>query len=223
MHTMPNVSPGGHNSWNSSNKMAACGTCSGLRVELRNAFPRSSPCKMPLSAFHHTRDWQHWSLPRFGAVLAPESDWLSSFPVADNEVGAVPLANRDLVDPNFLRGRSVRSMQLLEHVLLVGCLDRVTVQPGFLGDILARHGPVAPSKEEGEALDVERMVRQPIQGFLLHLSRTSCTRARRDKSPPPGSHACPRMAGHAPSPSYGHTRTERPVRTRRMQDCSSPA
>ena len=40
----------------------------------------------------------------------------------------------------------------------------------FLGNALDRHGPAAPSHEEGEAFGVERIVRKPVQGFLLHLA-----------------------------------------------------
>ena len=38
-----------------------------------------------------------------------------------------------------------------------------------MGDVLDGRDSAAPSHEEGEALGVERMVRQPVQALLLHL------------------------------------------------------
>ena len=89
-------------------------------------------------------------------------------PVADHDAVGVPLADRDLVDPDHLRRRCARSTQLLLHVLRVEGLDRLLVQPGFLGHILDRHGPAALPHEEGETLAKEQIIRKPVQGFLLH-------------------------------------------------------
>ena len=105
---------------------------------------------------------------RFRAVVATEPDRPSSFQVADHDAVGVPLADRDLVDPDHLRRRRPRPSHLLAHILRIEVFDRLPVQPGFLGDILDRHAPAAPSHEEGEALGVEWVGRQPLQLLLLH-------------------------------------------------------
>jgi hypothetical protein len=80
------------------------------------------------------------------------------------------LADRDLVDPDYLGRRVPRSAELLSPVLHFQLPDGPPVQMRLLGDVFDRHGPTTSSDEKGETLGVERMVRQPVQSLLLHLA-----------------------------------------------------
>ena len=105
---------------------------------------------------------------RLGAVFAAKPDRPPLLQVADHDSVSVPLADRDLVDADHLRRWLARSAQLLAHVFLLESLDRLPAQPRLLGHVRDRHGPAASPHEEDETLSVERIIRQPLQGFLLH-------------------------------------------------------
>ncbi len=94
----------------------------------------------------------------------PRTTSAAAVPVVDRDPAAVPFADRDLVDPNHLLSRLTRAMQLLLHVLSIEILDRLSAQPGFLGQVLDRHAPATPSHEEGEARGVERIVASQARG-----------------------------------------------------------
>jgi len=94
----------------------------------------------------------------FRSVVASEPDRPSPFQVADHDSVGVPLAYRDLVDPDHLWRRLLRPLQLRVHVLRIEVLDR--------------HALAALSHGEGEALGVKRVGRRLIQLLLLHLAVT---------------------------------------------------
>src|SRR5262249_37293211 len=95
--------------------------------------------------------------------------------VADGDAVGMPLADRDLVDPDDLRAGRAGPAQLLAHVLLLQRLHGVPVEAQLLGHVPDRRSPTAPSHAEGEALTVEWIVGQEVELFLLHLA-TAATR-----------------------------------------------
>jgi len=72
--------------------------------------------------------------------------------------------------PNDLRSRSAHSLELSFHILHVQRLDRVPVQRQFLRDILDRRPSAAAANKVSKALGVERIVRQKVEPFPLHLA-----------------------------------------------------
>ena len=103
---------------------------------------------------------------------AAEPDRPVPLQVADHDAVGVSLADRDLVDADRRRRRHPCSSELLLHVLLVEFLDRPPIQGQLAGDVLDRRGPTAPAHEEGKALGVEGVVREPRQLLLLHFAAT---------------------------------------------------
>src|SRR5437660_1350245 len=88
--------------------------------------------------------------------------------IADDDAVGVPLADRDLVDPDDLWARRPGAAQLLAHVLLLQGLHGVPVEVQLLGYVPDRRGATAPPHVESEALGVEGIVGQAGESFLLH-------------------------------------------------------
>ena len=122
-----------------------------------------------------TASWSRPWPPRWSARPSPPppSGWPPrSRGITGPPSGAiirVPLADGQLVDADDLRPRRAHAAQLFGHVLLVQGLDRLPVQVGLPGDSLDAHPPAPPPDPEGEPLDVEQRVGQPVQLLLLHL------------------------------------------------------
>jgi len=108
-----------------------------------------------------------------GTILATEPDRPISNQIADHDTVRVPFAYRDLVDADSLGSRCAGFRQLGAHVLLLQLLDRVPVELQFLGDCLDGCIGTTPAHIPGKALRIERIVRQPVQSFALHLAAVS--------------------------------------------------
>jgi hypothetical protein len=104
----------------------------------------------------------------FRTVRAAEPDRAPPIQIADDDAVGVPLADRNLVDPNGAGGRDPHAAQLRAHVLHLQALDSAPIEMRLLGDILDRGHPAAAAHPEREALRIERIVGQPAQAFLLH-------------------------------------------------------
>src|SRR6266849_4580232 len=105
-----------------------------------------------------------------GAIRPAEPDWSLSDEIADNDAVGVPLADRDLVNPDDLRAGRPGAAQLLAHVLLLQRLHGVPVEAQLLGHVPDRRGPTAPPHVEGEALGVKGIVGEKREALLLHLA-----------------------------------------------------
>ena len=110
---------------------------------------------------------------RLRAVLAAEPDRSPAHKVADHDPVGVAFADRNLVDADHLRTGRARALELGFHVLHVQRLDRVPVQRQFLRHVLDRRRPTAPAHIVRKALGVERIVRQKVEPFPLHLATTA--------------------------------------------------
>src|SRR5262245_8028400 len=104
------------------------------------------------------------------AIFAPKPQHTAALQVTHHDPVAVPALDRHLLDPNHPRARRPRSPQLFPHVLLLQLLDRVPVQPQFLGHRLNRCRPAPPAHVPGKALGVQGVVGQPRQFLLFHLA-----------------------------------------------------
>ena len=82
-------------------------------------------------------------------------------------------ADRYLVYANHLRPGCAHAVELGLHVLLVQRLDRVPVQRQVLSHVLDRRRPTTLAYIVCKTLGVERIVRQKIEPFLLHLATTA--------------------------------------------------
>ena len=82
-------------------------------------------------------------------------------------------ADRYLGDADHLRRRRAHAFELGFHVLHVQRLDRVPVQRQFRRHILDRLRPTAPAYIVRKALGLERIVRQKVEPFPLHLATTA--------------------------------------------------
>lgn len=78
------------------------------------------------------------------------------------------LANGDLINTQHLGSRVAGTANLFAPVLPLERLDRFPMQPILRGDILDRGTSTTPADVEGEALGMERTVRQPRQFLSLH-------------------------------------------------------
>jgi len=97
---------------------------------------------------------------RLRAIRPAEPDRPLADEIADDDAVGVPLADRDLVDPDDLRAGRPGAAQLFAHVLLFQGFHNVPVETQLLGHVPDRRGPTAPPHVEGEALGVERIVGQ---------------------------------------------------------------
>ena len=102
------------------------------------------------------------------AVLAAEPDRPAAIQIADHDAIGVPLPNRDFVDANPPRSGRTRLGQLCPQVLFLQRLDAVPVQVQLVGHVLDRGAAAAPAHVVGEALGIERAVRQKLQPLDLH-------------------------------------------------------
>src|SRR5215204_239310 len=107
---------------------------------------------------------------RLRAVTTAEPDRPATQQVADHDPVGVPLADRDLVDPDHLRAGPARARQLGLHVLHLQRLDRVPVECQLLRHVRNRRLPAAPPDKIGEAPGVERIFRQKVEPVPLHLA-----------------------------------------------------
>src|SRR5271166_275508 len=107
---------------------------------------------------------------RLRAVLAAEPDRSAAQKVADHDPVSVALADRYLIDPDHLRTGCARARELGLHVLHFQRLDRVPVERQFLCHVRNRRLPAAPPDKIGEALGVERIVRQKVEPLPFHLA-----------------------------------------------------
>lgn len=103
-----------------------------------------------------------------GAIGAAKPNRPPTEQVADHNAVAVTLADGDLVDTNRLRRGRAGPLELRAHVVLVQLLDRVPIQPQFVGHGLDRAVATASSHEESKTLGVEGIVGKPVQIFGLH-------------------------------------------------------
>ena len=110
---------------------------------------------------------------RLRAVLAAKPDRPAAHKVADHDPVTVTFADRNLVDADHPRTRRAHALELGFHVLHVQRLDRVPVQRQFLRHVLDRRPPAAPADKVRKALGVERIVRQKVEPFPLHLATTA--------------------------------------------------
>ena len=81
-------------------------------------------------------------------------------------------ADRYLIDAYHLRSGRAYALELGLHILHVQRLDRVPVQRQFVRDVLDRRPPAPPADKVRKALGVERIVRQKVEPFPLHLATT---------------------------------------------------
>src|SRR3990172_2329139 len=104
-----------------------------------------------------------------GAVLASKPDRPHAHQIAHHDAVGVPLADRDLVDPDHLRPRRSGPPQLLAHVLHLELLDRVPCEPELLRNVPDRRGAAALADVVREALRVAGIVGQEVQALALHV------------------------------------------------------
>jgi hypothetical protein len=83
----------------------------------------------------------------------------------------------EIVDADDLGSGRARAGELRAHVTLFQRLDRIPVKVEFLGNVLDRCLPAAPAHVMGEALGIERVVRQELQPLALHAPATSARHA----------------------------------------------
>ena len=105
---------------------------------------------------------------RLAAVLATEPDRARALQITDHDAVDMALADGDLINPDDLWPRLTGAPQLLAQVLLLQVLDGVPVKVQLLGNVLDGAGATAPTDVPGEALGVERVVRQERQPLALH-------------------------------------------------------
>jgi hypothetical protein len=110
---------------------------------------------------------------RLRTILATEPNRSATHKVADHNPVIVSFADRYLVYANHLRPRCAHALELGLHVLLVQRLDRVPVQCQVLSHVLDRGRPTTLAHIVRKALGVERIVRQKVEPFLLHLATTA--------------------------------------------------
>src|ERR1700730_6910543 len=110
---------------------------------------------------------------RLRTILAAKPDRPPAHKVADNDPVIVSFADRYLVDADHLRPGRAHALELGFHVLLVQRLDRVPVQRQVLSHVLDRCRPTTLAHIVCKTLGVERIVRQKIEPFLLHLATTA--------------------------------------------------
>ena len=79
------------------------------------------------------------------------------------------LADRDLVDADYLGAGRARAGELRAHVLHLQCLHRIPVEIQLLRNVLDRRLPAATAYEIGKALGIERVVCQEIEPLALHM------------------------------------------------------
>src|SRR5580658_7456445 len=143
--------------------MAAFEALLGLSVDLRKGFHMSITARrIPL----HLRGPSHAKKPSRSASVRPAPPQQ----IAHDDTVLVALADRHLVDPDHPRTRRADAPQLLFHVLNVQRLDRVPIQMQLVGDGLDGRLPTSSSDKEREPPGIERVIRQPIQSLLFHLS-----------------------------------------------------
>ena len=93
-----NASPRWRSTWHLSNRMAACGACSGFTVEWRTGFHLSSTASRIRWLLVGPNQRVELLPARLGAVCAAQPDRPPLLPVAAHEPVRVSLADRDLVD-----------------------------------------------------------------------------------------------------------------------------
>jgi hypothetical protein len=103
-------------------------------------------------------------------VRAAEPDRPLALQVADDDAVGMPAPDRDFVDPDHLRRRLARPVELGLHVLALERLDGVPVELEFARHLADRRLPAAAPDVPGEALGVERVAGQEVQPFGLHLA-----------------------------------------------------
>jgi len=101
-------------------------------------------------------------------ISTPKPNRPLSQKITDHNPVLMALTDRDFVNPNHLRPRLSRSLQLLLHVLLFQSLHRLPVQVQFPGYIRNRRVPTPTAHIKAKSLGVKRIVRQPVQSLLLH-------------------------------------------------------
>ena len=149
---------------------------------------------------------------RLGAILAAKPDGPPSYQVTHDDPVGVPLPGRDLVDADHFRSWRPGSSELLLHVLLLECLDRVPVQMQLLSNILDRRGSASTTDVEAKALGVERLSARKSSFSCFTLpQRTQSTRRIRD----PETLGCCRMTSLVPGVSSDRRSCDPPCRTLR--------
>src|SRR5262245_61743503 len=103
------------------------------------------------------------------AVRAAKPDRATPNEVAHHNPIGVSLADRYLIDADRFGGRRTRFGELRAHILHFKCLDRVPVEPEFLGDVLYGRLPATSAHVKGKALGIEWIVRQERQLLALHV------------------------------------------------------
>src|SRR6202048_5465719 len=106
----------------------------------------------------------------FRSVLASKPDRSTPQKIADHDPIGMTLADRNLVDPDGQGTRPARACELRLHVLHLQRLDGVPIKRQFLRNIRDRRLSATAADKIGKALGVERVVRQKVEPFLLHLA-----------------------------------------------------
>src|SRR6266852_740294 len=107
------------------------------------------------------------------AVLAAKPDRPPAHKVADHNPVGVTFADRYLVDADDLRTRRAHALELGFHVLHVQRLHGVPIQRQFLRNVLDCRPATPPADKVSKALGVERIVREKVEPFPLHLATTA--------------------------------------------------
>jgi len=104
------------------------------------------------------------------AVLAAEPDWAAPDQIAYHNPTGMALADRERVDADDLGDRRAHFGQLRPQVLFLQSLDGRPVEFQLRRHRFDRGVRAAPTRVVGKPPGIQRMVRQPVQSFALHLA-----------------------------------------------------
>jgi hypothetical protein len=101
-------------------------------------------------------------------IFAAEPNGSAANQIADDDAIFMATPHRDLVDADGRRALDADTPELFTHVLFVQLLDSMPIEQQLLGKLADGGRSAASPYIVGESFGVQRIVRQPFEGFVLH-------------------------------------------------------